>query len=183
MATTNRNISRNLFSDRVMSPTEAAYFAGIVDGEGTIGLYRTKRSASTGGHRIMPMLAASNTNFLLLEWLRNACGNGILSLQCKNQPHQKNGYCIRFTSNQIRHILPQILPYLVIKAEQARLMLQFLEVTQHGRIRQFSTVTGQNLPLEATIGTSALERGDAFANKMRELNQRGVKPAEIVTVN
>ena len=51
---------------RELSDTEAAYLAGIVDGEGTITLTRTHR-----GERRRPVVSISSTELSLLQYVRS----------------------------------------------------------------------------------------------------------------
>lgn len=49
-----------------LSPTEAAYVAGILDGEGSISLVRSFASR-TRGRYVYPVVRIANTDLLLLE--------------------------------------------------------------------------------------------------------------------
>ena len=127
-------IGPNLRSDKVMSPTEAAYFAGFVDGEGTIGVYRALRKENRSGYRYQPTLSVANTNYPALETLQRMCGNGRISQTNKlHNEHHKMGFRLQFSSDQIRLILPQLVPYLVIKKSQAEYVLEFLAFRVKGR--------------------------------------------------
>jgi hypothetical protein len=160
----------NVFSEKLMTPTEAAYFAGIIDGEGTIGLYRARRLASAGGVRIIPSVNIANTNLKLLERLREICGNGRLEVKDQRRVgNHKPLFGLTFKSNQIRHILPQVQPYLIAKAEQAEVMLSFLTTTRYGNNWKRDRVTGR---MEANP-LSSFDRTVHFADRLAELNRRG----------
>ena len=151
-------VGPNLRSDKVMSPTEAAYFAGFVDGEGTIGVYRARRPENRSGFRYQPTLVAANTYYPVLEALQRMCGNGRIT-QTNNpiSEHHKTGFRLQFSSDQIRRILPQILPYLIVKKPQAEYVLEFLAVTVKRR----------------NPGQAYEARCDELARSCKLLNARG----------
>lgn len=150
--------SFNLKSDYAMSPVEAAYIAGIIDGEGTISLTRVTRKESVMGYRIQAYLSISNTSIRLLERVREMCGNGrLIGSYNKTLPHQKAGYVLKFSANQIRHILPQIRPYLILKTEQADVVCEFLRITKGGR----------------HLGPGAYARVEQFYLATKALNKKG----------
>lgn len=152
-------IGPNVSSDKVMTPTEAAYMAAFIDGEGTIGIYKAKRGANRSGYRLQPAIAMNNTHFGVLQRLREMCGNGRLLQQTNPlKPHHKTGYALRLYPNQIRHVLPQIRPYLIVKAQQADYLMQFLSITRQTKGRT----------------QEELDREMALRDAVCQLNAKGV---------
>lgn len=102
---------------------EIAYIAGIFDGEGSIGYYRTKRG------RYKLNISITNTNFLLLSWLQNKVPFGRVRVQ-------KRGYWSRIWELEICkrkdviQFLSTICPFLVVKKEQVNLLLSHLNTEQ-----------------------------------------------------
>lgn len=131
-------LSKNIHSMKVMNEVECAYIAGFVDGEGCIGLWREKRLSNKCGFRFHPALEANNTNFEVLYRIREMMGNGRIVHIFNKQPNRKPGYKLQLFPNQIRHILPQIMPYLIIKREQARLVLEYLKTVKDGQKHTFA---------------------------------------------
>ena len=68
---------------RQLSDTEAAYLAGIIDGEGTITLTRTHR-----GENRRPVVSISSTELSLLLDVRSVVGAGRITSRI-NAPHAK----------------------------------------------------------------------------------------------
>jgi len=131
-------VVENIHSDVRMSDVDAAYFAGFIDGEGTITTVRTKRAASRSGFRYQPILQVAQCETGVLEWLRSRCGNGriVSSYTKKRQAFHRDLYKLTFSPHQIRHVLPQVMPYLRVKARQANLLMQFLDETHGWHLHQ-----------------------------------------------
>jgi len=156
----------NLKSDKVMNPAEAGYFAGFLDGEGTIGVYRGRRKENRSGIRFQTVLRLCNTDFAALEAIQRMCGNGrIAQVTAPKNPNYRTGYILTFSSSQITHLLPQLIPYLVIKKRQAELALEF----------QLSIVSGRNISADREIAAN-----EAYAST-RRMNAKG--PRGLVAVN
>lgn len=150
----------NVFSDKVMSVAEAAYLAGLVDGEGTIGL-RHKFTKGSKPHQFHPALKIANTNLGLLRTVVEMSGNGIIFVR-RRPIGQKFCYDYSLCANQIRHVLPQIVPYLVAKKRQADLVLEFLSM-----IRTYFGANEKDIPRILEI-----------KEELSVLNQRGTLEQE-----
>ena len=131
-------VTENVHGDRAMSSVEAAYFAGFIDGEGTITTVRTKRESSRSGFRYQPILQVAQCETDVLEWLRKVSGNGrIVSAYVKKvREFHRTLYKLTFSPNQIRHVLPQVRPYLRVKAKQADLLQEFLDLSHGWHLHQ-----------------------------------------------
>ncbi len=153
--------SSNYKSDKKMSLAQAAYVAGFWDGEGTIGILRETRKASLAGFRYLAYMTVCNTDLGVLEAIRDMMGNGriISNYQKLKKEHHKVAWKIILTANQIRHILPQLLPYLIIKNLQARLALNFLKLME--TINNYSS--------------NNVEKQHKYWQQAREMNRRGIK--------
>jgi hypothetical protein len=156
--------SLNVRSDKVLSPTEAAYVAGFMDGEGTLTIGRQKRPENRAGFRYLPIMVVANSHVVGLEAIRSLCGNGrvITCTRSKVLIH-KHVYRLQWTAHQIRHLLPQIKPYLLLKHLQADLLEDFLDLIVNGR----NTTPEQWAEMER------------LRVEIRALNHRGRTAAEI----
>jgi len=99
---------------KVLLAVDAAYLAGIVDGEGSI-VELKRKDGSVKGHRLM----VANTDLGLLNWCVDITGVGNLSLQHKQHVYYKDCYSWRVTGIKARSIMWQLLPYLKIKLDKA----------------------------------------------------------------
>ncbi len=99
--------------------TQKAYIAGILDGEGYIGLTRD----NTAG-RYRPRVVISNCNLPLLVYIQTIIGGRL---------HKKTRIGTRYQGYNlsIRHFmewLPQITPYLVGKKNKSVLLMEALKI-------------------------------------------------------
>ncbi len=111
-----------------LTPTEAAYLAGIVDGEGSLYLRSDKRGPTKYTRIIIGI-----TSIELIEWLREKVGGNPAHT---DKPLPKRSTVYRW---QVSHhldcatVLRQIIPYLVIKRAKAQEMLDFIS-QRHPRL-------------------------------------------------
>ena len=108
---------------RDLSPTDAAYIAGFLDGEGWFGVTRRKRAWAGGdGHYLRPAGSATQKIRAPLDWIKDRV-SGTVSV--RNTPHGVM-HELRFHTGALRWMIPQILPHLIVKRRQAELVLQFI---------------------------------------------------------
>lgn len=162
-----RTVIGNLCSDVRMAECEAAYFAGFVDGEGTLTIIKSARAQTRTGFRYHALFSISNSNRELLEWLRTTCGNGMIvsNFHKKVKAYHRTVFVLRFNQNQIRHVLPQLLPWLRAKREQAEMLLTFLGWSSAGTHQRSENEWNDLERLRVSIS---------------QLNQRGVVVKEFV---
>ncbi len=114
-----------------MKDTDLAYLAGLIDGEGTIScsITRTQR-----GHLALhKQLSIFNTNVLLISWITARFYGKVFSR--KRSDVWKEEHQVKWSADDAVLILQQVLPYLVIKREQAEIFIalhktkSYVEVT------------------------------------------------------
>lgn len=138
-----------------MTPTEAAYIAGFLDGEGTICLERNKRP--DGFYSYGFRISFKNTNLGVLEWIKEKIGGGGISADNRNHKVWATAYSLKIPSSLSVETALTLLPYLVIKRQQAEMLIEYR--------KQFNTKRDQ-YPGDAMIK-------DCFYFTMKELNKRG----------
>ena len=100
---------------RQMSQTEAAYLAGLIDGEGSI--IASKRD-KTG--RTTWRLQVSSTTPILLEWCIEMTEVGTIVIRKSQNPlHADSQWWQCYSWNAV-DILRQILPYMILKRDKAQ---------------------------------------------------------------
>jgi len=123
-------------------PTEAqlGWLAGIVDGEGTVGIHRSNGKRYKHPY-LRPALQIVNTDLKIMEMARSILtsitGNShnLVVTNRKRPENNKIGYRIKIgTQHELLLVMPMLLPYLVGKAEQAELVIEFCK-RKYGRLK------------------------------------------------
>lgn len=100
-----------------LTATESAWFAAVIDCEGTIGISRT-------GQRYFTFVSAGNTNPLLIERIAKLAGGGRIRF-VPRPGRAKDLYEWKASKAEtVRSILNAIRGDLLLKREQARLILE-----------------------------------------------------------
>jgi hypothetical protein len=104
---------------RTLAPSEAAYIAGLIDGEGSIHLTRRHK-----GDCRQLAISISNTEKFLLIYVLNVVGAGTITSKATTRPEHTASYACTISNRQALALLSQILAYLrSYKADRARLVL------------------------------------------------------------
>jgi len=145
------------------------YLAGIVDGEGTITICRSeymneKKGKYRNGQRYLTIgfhvkVSVKNTDVRLVKWLKSRFGGEYYKSTAENA-NWKDGYVWHHAAESKQEFLLAILPYLIVKREQALVALEFLRL---GSVRN-------------------PEKRQELYEKIVALNQRG-KPVETNTLD
>ncbi len=109
--------------------TQLSYIAGIIDGEGCIGLYAGK--SSYGNIRYNAKLLITNTNTNLLNWLKDTTGLGNIYKNFVTNTNWKQAYRWEVCPNSMRELLPLISQYLIVKKNQCDIILQYLSIQDY----------------------------------------------------
>lgn len=100
--------------------SDLAYLAGFIDGEGCFSTHDNGRGYLALDLRVV------NTNLQVLEWIKKTFGGSIQNKPPQN-PNWKRAYFWMLTQKGLRVLIPQLLPHLKVKREQAICALGFLE--------------------------------------------------------
>ena len=102
-----------------LSKTDAAYLAGLIDGEGTISLTRLHR-----GQNRQLVVSVSSTERTLLEWVLHSTRVGKITSKRTSAAHHAPGLTYSGANRQALALLMQVSPHLKsCKADRARLVL------------------------------------------------------------
>lgn len=105
----------------MIDETKIAYFAGIMDGEGTFYIGNYSKYPKSFNSRILVV----NTDYSLINWLKTNFGGLIYSRKSKKNPHWKEKFEWIVNKAKIQSFCEMLLPYLVIKKEHAKIMIEF----------------------------------------------------------
>ena len=135
-----------------MTETEKAYLAGIIDGEGCIGIHKNHK-------KVLLRVHVYNTNRVLLEWIQDRFG--IIIHDRVRQANWKRQYSCQFNGIAALDLLKTVYPYLVLKKAQARIAFSYGETLQ---------ASG----LYARLSLRFKEKRLECYKLMKEYNKRGV---------
>ena len=113
-------------STNCLSRDEAAYIAGLIDGEGSIGLLRKHKD----DYRQL-VVSISNNELDLLRYIRDTVGAGQITNKSNRALHHAKSYAYTICNRQALTLLEQTTCFLrTYKADRARLILdRYVELT------------------------------------------------------
>lgn len=144
---------------KILTPERAAYVAGIIDGEGSISLVRSF-AKRTKGRYVYPLVRVGNTDSLLIEWLKETVGGG--SSHYTTQTNERCKVCrhIVWAANEAIDLLYAIYPYLVIKRDRARIVIELHEANEKAKAES-GGYFGNGHPIPEPL---VRKRRDAYAS-------------------
>lgn len=140
------------------SPVDLSYIAAFFDGEGCIAITRSKPKERRE-YLYSVDVYASNTKVQVLSWMRDSTRLGVVQPKHDERPTVKRCWIWRLRNDEVRILLPQIMPYLKIKLQQAELVLEFLDLESN---------SGREVPEQILI------QRQVIFEELAELNKRGV---------
>jgi len=118
--------------------TDRAYIAGLVDGEGCIAITRRKlKKLKNDKWYYEPQVIISNTKKDMVNFCVSHYGGWIASAigRIGNRDY-KRIYHWKITGEDMRQLLREVLPYLILKRRQARIVLHFPCYRYRGRYKR-----------------------------------------------
>ena len=110
--------------------TLSAYVARFIDTDGSIGIHKNGTKAKT--YRIRVSLY--NNNRAALEFIQFQFGGTIHSRKpCPQRFAKRTQYCLLWQAKNGSDVLRKVMPYLVIKIEQAKLALEMYDNNQKNK--------------------------------------------------
>ena len=140
---------------RGKKPTQKAYMAAFIDGEGCISLYKGNIYAKH--QRTELSLYISNTHKETIDRLQEVWG-GRRKIRHQDHPKWKTNYILKWASNKATDVLKEVLPYMITKKKQAELAINFQKNRKFGKNRY------------APITKDELKFACDSANEMKRLN-------------
>ena len=136
---------------------ELAYLAGLIDGEGWIGLMRRKRvwkRTPLRVHYLRPIVAIGMTKCACLDRVA-----AVLYLPVQQLRRESEMYRLRIYPTTLRWLLPQLIPHLTLKRRQAEILMEFMSVDR-------PWAKGQE------IGAEEFLRRELLGEEIRRLNAK-----------
>jgi len=143
-----------------LSIEDCAYIAGIFDGEGTAQIQTHRSKGCRLGYNISPRIQIPNNNKSLIDWIHEKIPEFTLWKRSPRKITHATSYVLVISrADNIIEFINQIFPYLIVKREQCKLILEYC----HMRLEKRKT--NNNAPL----GNQEIE----MYNKMKILNREG----------
>lgn len=145
---------------RRLTDAQLGYLAGLIDGEGWVGITCRKRTWKTSGrpYYYRPVIVIGMKYPHCIEYV---CG--VLGLQVTTLKREGETYRVRIYPSTLRWLLPQLIPYLVLKRRHAELLLEFVTACRY-------KPSGYRRELSET----ELEHRDVLAAELKRLNAKGI---------
>ena len=137
-----------------LSSIDAAYLAGLIDGEGTVTLTRVHRNRQRG-----LVVAISNTERGILDHVREVVGGGTITNKRRSKEHHTPSFVYHLSDRRALNLLEQISPFMKShKAARSQLVLN-----------DYLTLTPRN----GRYSSDLLKRREAFVKQFFD-----IRPAE-----
>ena len=153
-----RNYGRKLFSLKKyernlktkLSKKDRELIALAIDLEGTITIASSKKS-------LYPLVCIGNTNKAILEKIRSISKMGAIRVEHNKRENRKKSWRWMICNfMEAKHLLEQILPFLIIKRRQGELVIEFCKI----RIKNF--------------GKPITEKEENIYQEVKTLNKKGI---------
>ena len=141
-----------------------AYLAGIIDGEGSVFLgQRLKLRNREKSPSYTPSITVGNTNERLIDWLVETCV-GSKSHSKRPLKNWKDQYQWSVTSHKAVELARMLMPYLIIKPQQAYLLSCFEHEAQWSK---------GGRPEDTLMPSTEINRRKQLYDELKILNRRG----------
>lgn len=114
-----------------LKDTDAAYIAGILDGEGCISItFREPREVSREKNsQVMIQVRVAMTDYETIKWLAEVTGSADkVFYYASKVTHHKDRWTWAPTLAQAYEIISQCLPYMKTKKRQAEIFLELVDI-------------------------------------------------------
>jgi len=108
---------------------QLSYLAGILDGEGSIGIEHLSPYKSRKKDYYVCRLTVVNTSLKLMNWLKDTFG-GQFDMR-KLVTGRKPCYRWHIFGDSLENIIIAVEPYLMLKRQQAQIILQYRQTINH----------------------------------------------------
>lgn len=105
-----------------------AYAAGFFDGEGHIAITRVKKARSEEAKYHVMSVSISNTNLTVLKWFEEHFSGRVSSHRMPLNPNWLPSWRWTAANKGAEAFLKTVLPYLIVKREQALVALEFRKI-------------------------------------------------------
>ena len=116
-----------------LQQVQVSYMAGIIDGEGHIGISRRRKNYHYSWS-YDPHVSVTNTSEELLLWLQNSTRFGTITAR-RTLESRKSCAVWQLRVHEMAPFLRAIQPYLIVKLRQSEILLDYLASIRHNHGR------------------------------------------------
>jgi hypothetical protein len=129
-----------------LSPTEAAYVAALLDGEGCI----HSGYPDHGNNRLLCIIVTM-VHRPTIEWLKEKCG-GLVYPHQSNQKPARTAWCWQVKAARSHALLKAVRPYMITKADEADVAIELAGTIWNNQVR--GRVTEETLARRRELGAT-----------------------------
>lgn len=118
--------------DAILKLEDKAWLAGILDGEGCVYAGRFRQRKPGGPRYIQPGVVVTMTHEKTMRKIARLCKRPLYT-HVPNYPRAKRYWSVRWWSQDTRRILDVVLPYLVTKFVQAKVLIRLTKIQAKSR--------------------------------------------------
>ena len=115
-------------------PEDLAYLAGIIDGEGCIGIYPNKNKTVNLGVTHRMSIQVGMCDIEAVQFIHQIFGGSMQSYKGSTSNRRVRHHWL-IASRQAQTLLREVLPYLKTKSKQAELAIEFQDLFYKGRAK------------------------------------------------
>lgn len=139
---------------------DTVWLACAIDGEGNVGLTNSKGSSFSNHYA--PVIKITNTKKEFVEKASEIMKINLSYIMRSYKDGWKELYAtVTGKQSKVKAVLIEVLPFLIIKREQAKLVLEWIQIRENSYL-------GKGIR-----GGSRSERETEIYNELKELNKRG----------
>jgi len=139
---------------RAVAPEVAAYLAGLVDGDGYVGILRRRTEKTQSGFVYVCDMEVASVHLDFLDEFQRLIGEGCWTRSNPGFKSKRPLYHLKIGPNTLRWLLPLMIPHFRLKKVRAIIVLEHLGTQVKGRHGQSPASESRNW-------------------RLREMSQRG----------
>ena len=170
----------------IMNRLTAAYLAGIIDGEGSIDIQKSKKDSCITGYHYSPRLRIGMIDEKFITWLKNSFGGYVFKRT--GYGNNSDSWTWQVSGKIMKEIIIKIYPYLRIKKEHAEIIMKFWKTKEykpiycngHGHKELTSEMREKRNNLFERLKTLQIKGKNAAAEETERENPTGMRQSELI---
>ena len=118
-----------------LTQVQSAWLAGLVDGEGCIGIWRQTLKGNRSGYTYRSAIEIANTNRPILEAIEKIVDGWVCIKDARKNRAHKVLHVLLVRPRAVKRVLEHIAPFLIVKKRQADLVIEFRRLMEAAPMR------------------------------------------------